>query len=54
MPKVNLKPLAGEGYHDWKKRRLKIWAKNLTSKDKERIRGLIGCLTLILAERKER
>lgn len=53
MPKTKLKPLAGESYHDWKKRRLKIWAENLTSKDKEKIRGLIGWLTLVLAEAKE-
>ena len=55
MTKVILtdKPLPFESYHEWKKRRLKAWGLKMTELEKNRIRGCIAVLSMIIAEKKE-
>ena len=55
MPKVILpdRPFVNESYHDWRKRRRIIWGKKMTELEKNRIRGCIAVLAMIIAEKKE-
>ena len=57
MPKIvvpDLKPLPYESYYDWRRRRMRAWAKKMTYSDRKKINDFIARLTLYQAENSKR